>query len=215
MLTRPLLVVGIHQEEREFGEQVARRLRSGQIDVLCIPEGIPQNKRPGEASFYHRLRHREIYLQLRQQVLRRYGLILDLHAGINETGRCADVYCRDVSLLSRLDDLELSELRTVHITAENRLTPPALEKASVHRGHITHAVAHTIIPEEVWNSRDFLYVGLEVYVTQAGEGTQDDWFFTCTLVDLILRCGDGEITEASRDEVNRALEGAQKNSQVD
>lgn len=107
MWAHPLLVIGIHEEERQFDEQIARRLRQGQIDVLCIPKGIPQEKRPGEASFYHRLRHREIYLQLRQQVLSRYDMILDLHTGIDETGRCADVYCRVNALLDFLKSLGL------------------------------------------------------------------------------------------------------------
>lgn len=195
MWTKPLLVVGIHDEERAFGERVAERLKEGLVDVLFIPKGIPQDKRPGEVPFYHKLRHREIYLQLRQQVLGRYDLILDLHTGINESGRCADVYCRDEFLLSLLNGSELAEIRTVHITAKNRSSAPALNKASTHRAHITQAVAHTIIPQEVWNSRDFLYVGLEVYIKQAGEGTKDDWLFTCKLVELILRCGDAESTE--------------------
>lgn len=214
MWTKPLLVIGIHQEELEFGKQITRCIKQRSIDVLRIPKGIPQNKNPSEAFFYHQLRHREIYMQLRQQTIGRYNLLLDLHSGINEPGRCADIYCRDESLLSRLNKEiqshhKLPDIRTVHIAAENERMTPNAKPSIADQGQISHAMAHTLIPVEVWNSREFLYIGLEVYITETGEGAEEDWFFTCTLVDLILRCAETEKTDGPWEPAPGSIEKSQ------
>jgi hypothetical protein len=193
MSTKPILVIGIHREELEFGEQVARYLKRHHIDVLRIPKGIPQNRNPAEQFFYHKLRHREIYMQLRQQVVSRYNLVLDLHAGVNTLGHCADVYCHNESLLVCLDKKcmrypDFPNVHTVHIVAESKLTTQNDKPFMPKHSHLTHAVAHTLIPPEVWNSREFLYVGVEIYLTAANGGTEDDWSFTRTLIAWILKC---------------------------
>jgi hypothetical protein len=197
MSTNPILVIGIHREELKFGEQVAQYLTPYHINVLRIPKGIPQNWDPTEQFFYHKLRHREIYMQLRQQVVNRYNLVLDLHAGINTLGHCADVYCHDESLLSCLDEQcrccpDFPIVHTVHIVVESKLTTPDDKPFIPEHSSLTHDMAHTLIPPEVWNTREFLYVGVEIYITEANGGTEDDWSFTRTLLDWILICAKGK-----------------------
>ena len=97
-----LLVTGIHRDELGFGDRVATVLPRGAVEVIRIPQGIPQPRRgPGE-QFYSRTEHREIYLQLHQQVRGRYRLMIDLHKGLDETGRGAEIFCNDEALLGRI-----------------------------------------------------------------------------------------------------------------
>ena len=92
----PVVIIGAHREELEFGERVAEGL-GPQISVLRIPEGISGHRPRPDEVFYYETRHRELYLQLRQQLRGRYKLAIDLHRGLNQPGRCADVYCRAAS----------------------------------------------------------------------------------------------------------------------
>lgn len=97
--TSPVVVIGARREELGFGERVAEGLGPG-IAVLRIPQGISGHRPRPDEVFYYETRHRELYLlQLRQQVRGRYKLVIDLHRGVNQPGRCADVYCRDPGLL--------------------------------------------------------------------------------------------------------------------
>ena len=159
-----LLVIGIHRAELAFGDRVATRLDRDRVDVLRIPHGIGQPKRgPGE-SFYSRTQHREIYLQLLQQVKGRYTTMIDLHAGLDEAGLSADVYCHDDAFLAKLAArLRSSALayrvRLVRIvSAEGRdagaATGSTAESAAESAADsAAEAVADTWIPSKVWLGR--------------------------------------------------------------
>ena len=194
-MVKNLLVIGIHREELSFGECVADRIDRQRTDVLRIAQGISRQRNPQEARFYYTTRHREIYLQLRQQVRGRYELIIDLHSGINESGRCADVYCHDEALLDCLDVKTHAvspthRVRLAHIVADMNSWYASPARMRNDAGHFSHAIAHTLIPEEVWDSRDFVYVGLEIYLNKGGSGTKEDWSYARNLIDLVLSCAD-------------------------
>jgi hypothetical protein len=189
-LTRPnpdtVLVTGIHREELAFGDRVAELLQDDDIDVLRIPHGIPQKTHGTDAVFYATTRHREIYLQLRQQVKARYRLLIDLHCGIDDGGHCADVFCHDPGLRECLEcqarsDPSMTRVRVIGIVAGDETPSSAADGPRV-------TAAHTWIPRKVWQDSRCTYVGLEIYLPDGHHGDEDDWRFACSLVRAIQAC---------------------------
>jgi len=184
-----LLVTGIHREELGFGDRVTSLLNVDRIQVMRIPDGISHARTGTDDLFYYTNQHREIYLQLHQQVKGRYRLLIDLHCGLNDAGRCADIYCRDERLLqcvverSRRTELG-EELRLVKILANSEDSDGAGDGTGVHVG------ARTLIPEQLWNDPSFIYVGLEIYLTEPGDGVAEDWHFTGDLIETIQACAE-------------------------
>ncbi|MEE4638904.1 MAG: hypothetical protein V2J42_09220 [Wenzhouxiangella sp.] len=181
-----VLVTGVHREELSFGDGVTRRCASNQIDVLRIPEGVPQRCRNVDQQFYHETRQRELYLQLHQQVKGRYRLLIDLHSGIDEDGPWADIYCRDAKLLerigSRVDARKLTDrVRLVRIVDAHQ---PAILK----RGQsAVDTQARTSIPAAIWAGGRPVYVGLEVYLPDQA-ATGDAEALACELIHCIQAC---------------------------
>lgn len=160
-----VLVTGIHREELDFGDQVANVLETDQFDVLRIPEGVSQRCTDVDQQFYHETRQRELYLQLYQQVKRRYELLIDLHSGWDEDGPCADIYCHDPKILHCLGRSLDSPLfnglvRLVRITGTGE---------SKSEGKPVDCEAHTSIPEVIWRTPSPVYVGLELYLPDRGK----------------------------------------------
>lgn len=181
-----LLVTGIHRDELGFGDRVATVLPRGAVEVMRIPQGIPQPRRgPGE-QFYSRTEHREIYLQLHQQVRGRYRLMIDLHKGLDETGRGAEIFCHDEALLGRIG----AALPPGAATRVRLIRIGTGAGAAAAEGP-AEAEARTWIPRRIWSGRMPVYVGLEVYLEAEGDGSPEDWRFAAALVDAI-RSGHGD-----------------------
>jgi hypothetical protein len=53
-----------------------------------------------------------------------------------------------------------------------------------------YPVCLTVIPQAVWASKDFIYVGLEIYLPRPDAGTMEDWGFTAEIVKSILKCDE-------------------------
>ena len=194
-IPKAVLVVGAHREELAFGERVAEGLDPVTATVLHIPEGISGHRPRPDEIFYYETRHRELYLQLRQQIRGRYELVIDLHRGVNQGGRCADVFCRDTGLLRCV---QLAALRRYGDDVGNRLvrTVPLASGTQSHKAETPGTTARggaepfgkTVIPEIVWDSEEFLYVGLEIYLTCEDEGQADDWGFARWLIHTVVAC---------------------------
>ena len=187
MANDTVLVTGIHREELGFGDHVAALVNRGRVDIMRIPKGIPRAKTDPGKRFYSAAQHREIYLQVLQQVKGRYRLMIDLHRGLDEAGRCADVFCHDETFLQCLCP-KLRELpndgnvNLVRIIASNkRIARP--DTASV-----ADAQARTWIPPRIWLCTWPLYVGLEVYLTTDSDGQENDWAFAHLLIGTLLAC---------------------------
>lgn len=187
MANDTLLVTGIHREELSFGDRVSALVDPARLDVMRIPRGIPQRRKgPGE-QFYSSAQHREIYLQVRQQVKDRYRLMIDLHRGLDETGRCADVFCHDESFLrclgARIEKLPGEyNVRLIHIISSDA------RGVELNDDRVADAKARTWIPSKISLSKSPLYVGLEVYLPTDSDGKEDDWKFAHTLISEIQAC---------------------------
>lgn len=176
-----LLVTGIHRDELGFGDRVAALIDPGSVDLLRIPEGIPQPKRSPSNRFISRTQHHELYLQLYQQVKGRTGLLIDLHQGLDEAGRSAEIYCHDPAFLQAFEARQAGgngpgAARLIQITA------PGSGAAA------GEAEAHTWIPPKVWALAQPLYIGLEIYLPNPGEGRAEDWDFALMMIAEIRAC---------------------------
>jgi hypothetical protein len=189
-----VLIIGAHREELGFGERVAEGL-DPPIAVLRVPVGISGRRPRPDEVFYYKTRHRELYLQLRHQVRGRYRLVIDLHRGLNQPGRCADVFCRDAALLRCLQlraqrrygrETGTSLVRTVRLASRTGSGQPDMEADATESGK--EPLGRTVIPAGVWDSEDFLYVGLEVYLGREGPGQEDDWEFARQLIRDTVAC---------------------------
>ena len=186
-----VLVTGIHREDLGFGDRVSALVDADRIDLLRIPRGISRARSGPNDRFYHDAKHREIYLQLRQQVRNRYRLLIDLHSGVNESGRCADVYCSDEAFLARLDGRivrppKLCGVRLIKIISQ------AETVTRRERDDVVARDARTWIPRKIWGTDRPLYVGLEVYLPRAGDGEKADWDYALDVIDRIA-AGAGSI----------------------
>lgn len=183
-----LLVTGIHREERDFGDRVAALLDRDRIGVMRIPEGISHARTGTDGLFYYEARHREMYLQLRQQVKGRCRLLVDLHCGFNEAGRCADVYCREERMLRCVARQASLIGKSEQVRAVKILTDTEASNSAKHT-RLSLAGARTSIPQQIWNDCSCCYVGLEIYLTEEGVGTAEDWRFARDLIETIQLCG--------------------------
>jgi hypothetical protein len=187
MANDTILVIGIHREELGFGDRVSAPVDPARVDVMRIPWGIPRAKKGQRERFYSRAQHREIYLQVHQQVKDRYRLMIDLHRGLDEKGRCADVFCHDETFLRCLGAQvqEFSGEYDVHLI---RIVSPDDHGARSNGKSVADAEARTWIPSRIWLGGSPLYVGLEVYLTEDGDGKEEDWKFAHLLIDEIQAC---------------------------
>jgi hypothetical protein len=177
--TATVVVTGVHREELAFGDRVADRLDPEGVDILRIPEGVPQRCTDVDQQFRHEARQRELYLQLHRQVKGRYGLLIDLHSGVDENGPGADVYCHDSNLLECLrSDLDPTlSVRLIRIIAPDDPIPDPGDDGVAETG------ARTCIPSSVWNGGQPLYVGLEVYLRDAEAGRDAE-----SLAERLIGC---------------------------
>jgi hypothetical protein len=180
-MSRALLVTGIHREELDFGDRVAALVDPDQVEVLRIARGISNARTGTRGQFYSDTEHREIYLQLRQQLHGHSGPLIDLHAGIDEHGPCADIYSPSEALLACLGQELHSDPRVRLVRIVDSPAPGDETQAD--------ALARTRIPRALWDDRHHIYVGLEVYLAQPGAGGPGDWQFARELIQRVCDCG--------------------------
>lgn len=166
-----LLVIGIHREELAFGTAVAAGLDPRQVEVLAIPDGLSGRRPRPDQRFQYDTLHRALYRQLLSYVRPHHRLLLDLHTGTDPDGLCADIYCRDIGRLKG-------------ILAGLTLPGPAPRLFALGQGGEGES-AETVIPDEIWCNPAFLYVGLEVYLPQAGAGRDIDQAYGRALVGAL------------------------------
>ena len=202
-MSKAIIVIGIHREELAFGERVAELLEESGIEVLRIEQGLSGKNPVFDDLFYYTTQHQEIYLQLRQQIKKRYDLLIDLHSGINESGACADIFCKHVDLLNCLKTVskKCSNIRCalpgpIRLTRIIENSEEIDDTAEGNKETDTkirvqgYPVCLTVIPQAVWASKDFIYVGLEIYLPRPDAGTMEDWQFTKEIVESILKCDE-------------------------
>jgi len=181
------LVVGIHKEELAFGQQVARLMEGNGVHIVMIDNGLSHDRSYYRSGFYHSTAHREMYLQLHQQLIqKKVALVIDLHTGINETGRCADILSANTILLKKIDLLlDKVEKHTFSAPGEERLYEITLIDEKKKDMNDSFSACHTIIPQKIWDSREYTYAGLEIYLRDAGEGFTSDWEYAAGLIRML------------------------------
>lgn len=178
MQAKALLVVGIHREERAFGEAVASGLDHTLFDVLVIPDGLSGKRPRPDQRFHFDTLHRALYQQLLPYVSGHYPLLVDLHTGVNEQAFCIDVFCREPARLKQLLAQEQQQTPRVPLRAVQ------MRQAGEHAAGIV-PVAETVIPPTLWRNPNFAYFGMEAFLTAPGSGTSNEQQFTRTLLEQL------------------------------
>ncbi len=184
---RTVLLIGVHREELAFGEAVAQWLDPGTLQVLRIPVGISGVRPTQDGAFYYATHHQELYLQILPLVRGRYDLVLDLHCGVNEPARCADLFAADPELL----DCTCAALAEDPGGQAPQVRPILLASGTRTGLAPTLPRAHTVIPEVFWRNGAFRYLGLECFLLQPGAGDAADWDLARRLIDAAVACAWG------------------------
>lgn len=188
-----LLVIGIHREELAFGERVAQGLDPRKVAVLRIGEGLSGRRPRPDERFHYDTLHRALYRQLLPLVDESTRLVLDLHTGQDLQGPCADLICARPGLLAeRLADTPFRRSSAPGTVRILRLGPDRSTDTAGGEGEAR--VGRTAVPAEVWRNLRFLYVGVEVFLPEAGAGTPEQQDFARRLVTTLaetLTTGEG------------------------
>lgn len=156
-----LLIIGVHRAELAFGRAVADALPEGGVDVLAIPEGLSgAHPRPDEVFRYETM-HRALYGQVLGHIRRHHRLVIDLHAGSDSQGPCADVFTASAALREGMAMGLPAQVRVWGLGADRQ------------------AAARAVVPVDVWGNPAFDYVVMEIYLSPA-----PDW---STAIELSLR----------------------------
>lgn len=189
-----LLVVGVHREERAFGEAVAERLSRERFGLLRIEQGL-SGRRPGpDGVEAYRRCHRDLYAQILDHIRPSHAVAIDLHTGFDEAGTSADVLCADPGLLRCVarDGAEAGllagKLQGVQLVADQ----PELDgaEASSEAGASGRwPRLRPEIPRAVWRAGPHLYVGIEVYLPTSGDAMDSAVAFGAAVVEVAAECG--------------------------
>ena len=185
---RTVLLIGVHREEFAFGEAVAQGIDPGTLAVLRIPAGISGVRPTQNGAFYYATHHQELYLQILPLVRGRYDLVLDLHCGVNEPARCADLFAADPELL----DCTRAALAEDPESPTPKVRPILLASGTRSGLAPTLPRAHTVIPEVFWRNPGFRYLGLECFLLQLGAGEAADWDLARRLIGAAVACARGQ-----------------------
>lgn len=190
------LVIGVHKEELAFGKKVVTLMAESDIHIVQIDNGLSHERSYYRSGFYHSTAHREMYLQLHQQLVgNKVDLVIDLHTGINETGRCADIMSANLDLLNKMHLLfEGVEKHTFSEPGEERLYKIIKSDERSKQKDGSFSVCHTIIPHKVWDAREYIYTGLEIYLHETGNGFLPDWEYTVGLIRMLKSTSNNKDT---------------------
>ncbi len=199
-----LVVVGVHREERAFGEAVAERLPRDRFDLLRIEQGLC-NRRPGPHEHdAYRARHRALYAQILEHIQPGHRVVLDLHTGLDEAGPSADVLCADPGLLRCVEPgggdgsgqagsvgLPVGKVRGVQLVGDEPASC-GIQAAEVSTDPACSGRWPRLrpdIPRAVWCAGPHLYAGIEVYLSTAGDALDTDVAFGAAVVLTAAACG--------------------------
>jgi len=182
----PVLIIGVHKAELPFGREVAKIvLRSKLIPnlkVIEIEEGLDQPHTFRDRKFFYNAFHKEIYLQIYQQVKNRHDLILDLHAGHIQEGRAAEIYSGSRRLLYQIEELKKNEKGPVSKYPIDLFLITDRDEDTKKMPDV--AICHTIIPKQLWRSDSQIYVGIEIYMEQQEKFKDADILFAAQVINM-------------------------------
>lgn len=179
------LVTGIHREELGFGRKVAAKVENNVV-LVQIDKGLSHEKGFYENGFYYSAVHKEIYLQLHQQLRGKTNLVIDLHTGINESRYCADILSADTQLLRRMRSmLDATSQQRLSSSGDERLYQIIQPDDRRAQKELSFSCCHTIIPQKIWAASEYTYAGLEIYLHEPGEGSTADSDYAVELIHML------------------------------
>lgn len=183
-----LAVVGIHREEREFGESVSNGLDRNCFSVFRIMHGISARKpRPDQRSHYLNW-HKIIYRHVLKRARPYHKLIIDIHYAVDEA-LSADILCFNRTFLlhlkNNLSKAPLADPQTIRFIQFIGEKEEQQDLAQLFDVDNEIMLARPDIPRNVWAKESPIYVCIEFYLREEGAGNPEDWAFSCTLIESI------------------------------
>lgn len=183
-----LVVIGIHREELVFGREVAAGLAPDEAEVLEIPDGLSGRRPRPDQCFRYDLAHEALYLQLLPHVLGRHRLLVDLHAGIDRDGPCADLMCGDAVLAERLQARLHESTGAPAAGVPVAAGVPMAGVRVIRLGSPDAVPTRTVIPERIWHNPAFLYLCMEIYLSDDGSARPQAVALARRLIGLAAQC---------------------------
>lgn len=188
--TNALLVVGVHREERAFGEAVAERLPSARFELLRIEQGLSGRRPTPDRLAAYRHHHRVLYEQILERIRPWHRVVLDLHTGSDEAGPCADCLCADNRLLRCIehdgDDAVQAKLRPVRLVDDQLCN---VERVGAGDAAGNWPLLRPDVPNSVWRAASHLYIGLEVYLPEPRVVADADADFAAAVTQRVADWG--------------------------
>ena len=78
------VIIGAHREELAFGEKTTKGINKRGIEIIRIPEGIPNKRSNGELKSSKRANLANLYSRIHKKVCGSFDLVIDLHSGLSE-----------------------------------------------------------------------------------------------------------------------------------
>lgn len=173
-----LLIAGVHRQEFAFGQAIVEKIKHLPIEVLLIPQGI-SNLAGDYLSAHYRRVHNEMYEQIKAHIKKRHTLVIDLHTGLHQTFGI-DLFSDGANLNPCL---LTSDLKTISPQVRVISIKENLENKSGR-----NLTSYTILPKKIWQNKNFLYVGMEIYLQEEGIGTFEEQQDTIKVLNYLVEC---------------------------
>nr|WP_321445142.1 hypothetical protein [uncultured Cohaesibacter sp.] len=180
-----IVVIGVHREEAAFGEKVASLLAGEDFGVMRVGKGLTARRpRPDQLQAYLD-NHNRLYHRIAGELDAECKVMIDLHCR-QKDHTDADLFAADEALLRHCMQRHASDpnmtgkcLRPVRMVSDADLDGLSMQALR------SQLFSKPELPEDVWRARCPVYVGLEIYIQNEGEGQPEEWMFARNLVELV------------------------------
>lgn len=184
------LVIGVHQQERAFGERVVKGIHEKNIEVIRIQNGLVRGSDWKNRSSFHGSDLHKLYLWIHQQVCGKYDLVVDLHCGSTEGKWSADILAEEIGFLDFLHagakDIFQDRYALPDTIRLVRIVSDIASQSDIFS--YRYLVCKPFIPEEVAKKAHYRYVGIEIYLSAGGKGCREDYRLSRRLLRAIHKC---------------------------
>ncbi len=186
------VIIGAHREELAFGEKTTKGINKRGIEIIRIPEGIPNKRSNGELKSSKRANLANLYSRIHKKVCGSFDLVIDLHSGLSEEKWGADIFSAEKEFLDFMGagskKLFQKKYRLPDAIRLFRIIGKPERISNVFDDR--YPVCLAFVPENIINGKHYRYVGLEIYLTSE-KGRLSDYRLSRRLLRAVHECAMG------------------------